>query len=601
MKMKAADFVFQYLAGIGVEDVFMVSGGGAMFLNDALGREAGMRYICTHHEQGAAIAAEGYARTSGKLAVVSVTTGPGGTNSLTGVIGEWLDSIPVLFLSGQVKFPTTIASCPELGLRQLGDQEINIVDIVRPVTKYAVMVTDPARIKYELGKAIHLATTGRCGPVWLDIPINVQSAEIDPDTLESYVPANSGKPALAPETVDRVLDALRRAKSPVIIAGHGIRLAGAAGAFGKLLEKLPVPVLSTLGGFDLMPSADVLAVGRIGTIGNRAGNIVLQNADCVLAIGTRNNIRQISYNYENFAKRANDLMVVDIDPAELAKPTVNPTLRIHADAGDFIAALDRALESAPALPDYRSWCSWTAEKAARYSPVLPEYAEVPEKVQPYYFIDRLTRQLPEESVVACTNATPSIALFQAGVVKPGQLMFANSGCAAMGFGLPAALGAAVAAPERLVVCLEGDGSLMMNLQELQTVRSHHYPVKLFLFANREYSSIRQTHDAFFAGRHTGCDGGSGVTFPDWWKVAAAFDWPYVKIDSQRDLDAQIAAVLAMPGPVFCELDLVPGYIFAPKLSSRRLPDGSIVSPSLEDMFPFLPEAEMRNNVYRPEK
>ena len=311
--MRTADYVFRYLADFGVREVFMLSGGGAMFLNDALGSEKRIRPVCTHHEQGAAIAAEGYARTIGSLAVVSVTTGPGGTNTLTGVIGEWLDSQPVLYISGQVKFPTTVASCPELPLRQLGDQEINIVDIVRPVTKYAKMVTDPAMIRYELEKAIGIALSGRKGPVWLDIPINVQSAEINPDDLPAYEEAPESVPEITADAVDAVMASLRKAAAPVIVAGQGIRLGGGVEPFRRLVERWKIPVLGTFNGFDLLPDCSPYSIGRAGTIGTRAGNLALQNADWVLCIGTRNNIRQISYNYENFARRAKELIVVDID------------------------------------------------------------------------------------------------------------------------------------------------------------------------------------------------------------------------------------------------------------------------------------------------
>ncbi len=578
----------------------MVSGGGAMFLNDALGCEKRIRPICTHHEQGAAIAAEGYARVTGSLAVVCVTTGPGGTNTLTGVIGEWLDSQPVLYLSGQVKFPTTIASCPELPLRQLGDQEINIVDIVRPVTKYAKMVTDPAMIRYELEKAIKIALSGRKGPVWLDIPINVQSAEIDPDTLRSFNESpESNVPEIADATLDEVITSLINASAPVLLAGKGIRLAEAEEMFRELVTRWKIPVLGTFNGFDLLPTDSPYSIGRVGTIGTRAGNFALQNADWVLCLGTRNNIRQISYNYENFARRAKNLIVVDIDKAELCKKTVHPTLAIHGDAREFLAKLLQRSAKA-ALPDWGKWLHWNQVRKERYSLLPPEDSTPQAGLNPYAFMKLLTERLPEHAVVSCTNATPSLALFQSGTVKAGQRMFANSGCAAMGFGLPAALGAAAAVHgKRPVICLEGDGSLMMNLQELQTIHHHGFPVKLFLFNNNEYCSIRQTQDSFFAGRHTGCDNLSGVTFPVWEKIAAAFDWNYCRLDSRENVAGKVDWILSEPGAVFCDVILTPGYQFAPKLSSRRLPDGSIVSPSLEDMFPFLPEEEMKENIYEP--
>jgi acetolactate synthase-1/2/3 large subunit len=595
--MRVADYIFKSLADQGVKTVFMVSGGGAMFLNDALGSEKRLRFICNHHEQASAIAAEGAARVSGTLGVVSVTTGPGGTNALTGLIGAWLDSVPILFISGQVKFETTIASRPDLGLRQLGDQEINIVDIVRPITKYATMVTEPDKIRYELEKAIYLATTGRKGPVWLDIPLNVQSAQIDPHQLVGFAPPHRSESVILPIQLKELFDLLCAARSPVIIAGHGIRLAGKQATFLQVVEQLRCPVLGTLGGFDLLPSLHPCSIGRIGTIGTRAGNIALQNADVVLSLGSRNNIRQTGYNWQAFAKRAKALVCVDIDANEMQKTNVQATHRIETDLDAFFEAFTPLLAT-HTLPDWTAWLTWCQCRRHRYPTVLPTYHQCGEGTHPYVFTETLTRLLPEQAVVACTNATPSITLFQAGIVKEGQRMFANSGCAAMGFGLPAAIGAAATVDSnRMVVCLEGDGSLMMNVQELQTVSHQDLPIKLFLFNNGEYCSIRQTQDNFFEGRHTGCDHDSGVSFPDWRKVAEAFSWPYVRIDSHANLDARIQEVLAMHGRVFCDVILTPGYTFAPKISSRRQPDGTITSPSLEDMFPFLPSTEMENNIF----
>ena len=596
--MRCADWIFKTLADRGAKHVFLVTGGGAMFLNDALRCEKRLVPVCCHHEQGAAIAAEGYARVTGKTAVVSVTTGPGGTNALTGVIGEWLDSVPVLYISGQVKKITTIRSCPELKLRQLGDQEINIVDIVRPVTKYAKFVPDPKSIRKELETALWHASHGRPGPVWLDIPIDVQSAEISEAELEEFVPPETECPKPDVAVVEHAVSSFLRAKSPVVIAGQGIRIAKAEKAFMELVDRMDVPVLATFEGFDMIPTDDPHLIGRIGTIGTRAGNIALQNADWVLCLGSRNNIRQISYNFENFVRGARDFICVDIDRAELDKPTVRPTLKIHADAAEFIACFGAAMGRPPRRPAHERWMAWCRERAVRYSVVAEHRHPSAGGIDPYVFTALLTGMLSENAIVGCANATPSLALFQAGVVKPGQRMICNSGCAAMGFGLPATLGCAVAAAGsgRQVVCLDGDGSLMMNLQELQTIAAHRLPVKLFLYDNGEYCSIRQTHDNFFGAR-IGCDAASGVTFPNWRMVAGAFGWKYVAIDSEDSAGKLLPDVLAAAGPVFCDVKLSPGYTFAPKLSSRRLPDGRLVSPSLEDMFPFLPEAEMRDNRY----
>ncbi len=621
--MQLAEYVFSWLAEYGVRDIFMVSGGGAMFLNNALGHEKRIQYICNHHEQAAAIAAEGYARVTNKLGVALVTTGPGGTNSLTGVIGEWLDSIPALFISGQVKFQTTILSRPDIPLRQLGDQEINIVDIVKPVTKYAVTVTDPVTIRYHLEKAVWFATHGRKGPAWIDIPINVQMSEIQAEELMGFEPSKEDLSVLIhgmkveepltaemlqdSEILDSVVEKIAKAKAPVILAGNGIRLGDALPEFHRLVHFLDVPVLMSFNGFDLLPSSEKKRIGSLGTIGVRGANIVLQSADCVLSLGTRNNIRQTSYNYENYAKNAKDFIVVDVDSAELKKGTVVPTLPIHADVKVFLTLLLKKLEQLDSCAltknqGHLRWLKWAVSKKERYSPVLPEYEHMKNGVQPYWFTKKLTELLKPGTVLGCANATPSITLFQSGIVKENQRFFCNSGCAAMGYGLPAAIGAAFAAKRdgRPVICLEGDGSLMMNLQEMQTVTQYGLPLKLFLFNNGEYASIRQTHDNFFDGFHTACDPASGVSFPDWKKVAAAFEWEYREIHSNCQLEENIREVLEMPGPVFCDVKLVPNYTFAPKLSSRRMQDGTIQSASLEDMFPFLPEEEMKTNYYHPE-
>lgn len=599
--MRVADYIFGFLADRGARHAFLVTGGGAMFLNNGLLHEKRIKPICCHNEQGAAIAAEGYARITGKLSIVSVTTGPGGTNALTGLIGEWLDSQPVIYISGQVKLATALYSEQGNPLRQLGDQEINIVDMVRPVTKYAVMLTEPEQVRYELEKATYLAEHGRKGPVWIDVPINIQSSEIAPDKLQGYTPEqNDSSIKINDAEIEYIVSSLAGAKSPVIIAGHGIRLADAQEQFHSLSERLGIPVLATFEGFDLVPTNDAKMIGRIGTIGTRAGNIALQNADWILCIGSRNNIRQISYNYENYAAKAKDFICVDIDQAELDKHTIRPTMKIRCDAKVFIERICEHLPINYQMPlEHKKWLNWCQERTKRYPVVLDEYKQCKYGINPYVFTGMLTTALPEESIVMCTNATPSLALFQAGIVKNGQRMVCNSGCAAMGYGMSASLGAACAAlgTKRNVICLEGDGSIMMNLQELQTIASNKLPIKLFLFDNNEYCSIRQTHDNFFHER-IGCDASSGVTFPKWELIAAAFGWKYLVIDSIASAEKLIPEILEEKIAVFCDVKLTPDYVFAPKLASRRLDDGTLVSPSLEDMAPFLSSDEMRDNVYR---
>lgn len=592
MKIKLSDYIAKRLKEVyGVTNVFMVSGGGAMHLNDSFGKY--IPYICNHHEQGCAIAAEGYARTNQKLAVVNVTTGPGGLNCLNGVFGQWTDSAPVLYVSGQVKFSTTIASCPELELRQLGDQEVDIISVVKPLTKYAKMVTEPNEIKYHIDRAIHEATTGRFGPVWLDIPMNVQGALIEEEELKSFAPEITIEPSIKYACAD-ILEKIALAERPLIIAGHGIRLSKQEETFLNLVGKLNLPVVTTFNGLDVIESSHPNFIGRIGTIGQRAGNFALQNADLVICLGTRNNIRQASYNYENFAKNAFKI-VVDIDNAELNKPTVKPDLKINADLKDFLPTLLSLCEQKESTQNI-NWLSWCQERKEKFSfENTKEYQPIDENINPYYFTKILTEKLGKDDVVVSANATPSICLFQAGEIK-GQRILMNSGDASMGYDLPAAIGACIANDRKSTICLAGDGSIMMNLQELQTIKHHNLPIKIFLLNNNGYISIKQTQKNFFDGRMTGSGTDSGVTVPDFIKVGDAFGIKTVKIETNNNLSEKISEILNAQEPVLCEIMINADYTFTPKLSSRKLEDGTMVSPSLEDMFPFLDREEYEENM-----
>ncbi|XVJ52319.1 MAG: thiamine pyrophosphate-binding protein [Vampirovibrio sp.] len=582
--IKVSDYIAQRLKQFhGVEQVFMVSGGGAMHLNDSLGRE--LAYMANHHEQACAIAAEGYARVNQRLAVVNVTTGPGGINALNGVFGQWTDSVPVLYLSGQVKFSTTVASCPEIPLRQLGDQEVDSVSMVKPITKYAVMVSEPERIRYHLDKAIYEATHGRFGPVWLDIPINVQAALIDPENLPAFTPP---EPTATILPIEDVLAHLLKAERPLIVAGHGIRLSKQETTFYKLLETLQIPVVTTFNGMDILPEDHPLFAGRIGTIGQRSGNFALQNADVLLCLGTRNNIRQASYNYENYAKNAFKI-VVDIDEAELKKPTVVPDLRVLADLADFLPALLSAMP-AHATPEWICWCQACKDRFAHAN--TPEYQQSDATIlNPYHFVRTLSEATPENAIWVMGNGSACVCSFQTAQVKAGQRFLLNSGNASMGYDLPAAIGTALEAHGRPVICVSGDGSLMMNLQELETLRYHQLPIKLFIIQNGGYASIKNTQRNFFQGRMTASSVESGVSVPDFVKVAKAFDLPACRIEGPNGLKVRLAEVLASEGPMVCEVLVDSEYSFSPKLSARQLPDGSMVSPSLEDMAPFLERAE----------
>ncbi len=589
--MKVSDYIIKRLHDVyGVDCAVMVSGGGAMHLNDSVGKY--MNYVCNHNEQACAIAAEGYARVNQKLAVVNVTTGPGGLNTLNGVMGQWTDSVPVLYLSGQVKYSTTIDSCKDIPLRQLGDQEVDIISVVKSLTKYAVMVKDANDIKYHLDRAVYLATHGRFGPTWLDIPLNIQAATIDENNLREYDPKEDELqlPNIDNE-VSKLADMINKSERPLFVAGHGIRLSGAIKEFEDLVAKTNIPVVTTMNGFDVIDEDNKNFVARIGTVANRAGNFALQNADLVITVGSRNNIRQVSYNWENYAKNAK-LVCVDIDEAELNKPTLKPELKINADCKDFIMRLNSVVKSRKT----NDWNKWTHDIKIKYPPVSEAPRVTDNPIEPYHFIDTLVKNFDKDAVIVGGNGTAFLLPFQVGQVKKGQRYIWNSGDASMGYDLPAAIGACFANGLRDTICLAGDGSIMMNLQELQTMRHYNLPIKLFVLNNDGYISIQQTQKNFFNGRMTACTRESGVSIPDFIRVGNAFDIPTIKISEKQNLDKQIQNVLKTRGPVLCEVMLTPGYSFAPKLSARKLPDGSMVSPSLEDLSPFLPESEVKQNM-----
>lgn len=591
-KIKLSDYIAKRLKEVyGVTNLFMVSGGGAMHLNDSFGKY--IPYICNHNEQACAIAAEGYARVNQELAVVNVTTGPGGLNCLNGVFGEWTDSVPVLYISGQVKFSTTIASCPDIPLRQLGDQEVDIISVVSPLAKYAKMVTNPNEIKYHLDRAIYEATTGRKGPVWLDVPINVQASIIEEDDLKEFVPPKKSTYDLK---ISAVIEKLKKSKRPLLIAGHGIRLAGMINVFKNIIDNYDIPFVTTFNGFDMIPSNHKNFVGRIGTIGQRCGNFALQNADLVICLGTRNNIRQASYNFENFAKNAYKISV-DIDEAELDKPTVRPDLKINADLAEFLPEFDKTLNPDILKNMSSDWLEFSKKLQAKYSfENTKEYRQSGDRINVYNFVRRVTELMKEKDVCVMANATATICTFQTAEIKENQRFFSNSGDASMGYDLPAAIGACVANNRKNTVCFAGDGSIMMNLQELQTIKHHNLPIKIFLLNNDGYISIKQTQNNFFEGRNTGAGTNSGVTTPDFVKVGNAFGIESFRITNPQDVDISIEKMLNSENPMICEVMVNPDYIFTPKLSSRKLEDGTMISPSLEDMFPFLERDEFMENL-----
>lgn len=592
-EIKLSDYLAKRLQEhYGVKHFFMVSGGGAMHLNDSLGRY--IPYTANHHEQACSFAAEGYARVNQELAVVNVTTGPGGLNCLNGVFGQWSDSVPVLYISGQVKYATTLASVPHIPLRQLGDQEVDIISVVKPLTKYAVMITNPLEIKYHLDKAIYLATNGRKGPVWLDIPIDIQATIIDEENLIEFDRSECGECKDVDSSVlEQVISALQKSKTPLIIAGHGVRIAHQVENLKALLTRLNIPVVTTFNGMDSIESTHTNYIGRIGSLGQRAGNFALQNADLILCLGTRNNIRQVSYNYENYAKNAYKI-VVDIDKAELQKPTLTPDIAICADLSEFIPKL---LQIAPSITR-PAWLGFCQNLRERYSTIEQKQGE---KIEPYHFVETFTRCLKPSTILVMANGSACVCTFARSIIKNDQRHILNSGNASMGFALPAAIGSYYASKGREVVCLEGDGSIMMNLQELQTLKSANIPIKLFILHNDGYSSIRQTQKNFFNGNLTGSGASSGVEVPDFVELGRAFGLQTKRLSDPNTLEKDLTQILESKGAVLVEIMLEQDYDFAPKLSAKILEDGSMVSASLEDLSPFLSKEEMAENIFTTNK
>jgi acetolactate synthase-1/2/3 large subunit len=599
--MRLADYVAQTLVRHGIQHVFLVTGGGSMHLNDAIGRCEGLKYVCCHHEQGCSLAADSYFRLTNRLAAVNVTTGPGSTNAITGVWGAHVDSLGMIVISGQAKRETMVHST-SVPLRQLGDQEIDIVKMVEGITKYAVVIWEPESIRYHLEKAFYLAAHGRPGPVWLDIPIDVQGAQIDPEKQRGYDPvedaANAPDASKFDAAIATILAKIREAKRPVVYAGAGVRLSGQYDAFLQVLEKLGVPAATAFNSHDLLWESHPSFAGLPGALGTRPGNFAVQNSDFLLVLGCRMNLRVVSYNWQSFAREAFKVMV-DIDPAEMQTPMAKIDLPVHADLADF---LPRLLAAIPADEPSRhtDWLAQCKSWLRRYPVVLPEYWKTSTQVNPYCFVDSLFEQLNGKDVVVTGDGTAVVVTFQAAKIKKGQRVYHNSGSAPMGYDIPAALGAAVAlGGKQRVVCLAGDGSIMMNLQELQTIRGLNLPVKIFIFNNRGYHSIRQTQANYFADNIVGCGADSGISFPDFAKIADAFGFPFRRCEKHDDLDRTIRETLEGDGPQCCEVMLDLAQPFAPKLSSRRLEDGRMVSSPLEDMAPFLSREELRENMFIP--
>lgn len=601
MKRKVSDFIADFLVENGIRYNFTVPGGGAMHLNVSFGNKEGMRNVFVQHEQAAAIAAEAYFRRKNELPVVCVTTGPGGTNALTGVLGAWLDSIPMLVISGQVKYEMTVRSTG-VPMRIFGDQEYDITPAVGHMTKYAEMLTQPKLVKYHLQKAIYLSMHGRPGPVWLDIPQNIQAAYVDTDDFIEFDPAelaNTLPQKVNPRALELILDKLRHAERPVFYAGVEIRTSDAYEEFRAAAEKLNIPVVTSFDGIDLMADDDPLYAGRAGDVGNRYGNWAVQNSDLLLAVGNRLGIRQIGYAADTWAREAFVIMV-HTDALEVLKPRVHVELPVRAETKEFLKSLADAIDE-PLAPK-EDWLNKCKEWKDNYPVVSKErHYKDGERANAYCFINELSLALPEGYDIVSANGSACVVGASAFVLKKNQRFILNSGAASMGYDLPAAIGACLAADHGNTVCLSGDGSIQMNLQELQTIVFHKLPIKIFVINNEGYHSMRQTQNNLFKDcRSVGVGPETGdLSFPDMEKIAGAYGIPYRAICRNNEMEEKLNEFLAIDGYAMCEVFVDTQQVFEPKPSAKKLEDGTLVSPPMEDLAPFLSRDELRKLMLIP--
>lgn len=597
MRMRAADYIAELLCENGIHQMFMVVGGGAMHLDDAFGNHERIHCIFNHHEQACAMAAEAYARVNNELAVACVTSGPGGTNAITGVLCAWNDSIPLLVISGQVRTDTTVRSTG-LNLRQFGEQEYDIVQSVSGMTKYAEMITDSADIRYCVEKAVYLAMHGRRGPCWLDIPLDIQGMEIETEKQRPYEPEAVQDAEAAEKSIEEAMHRIAEAKRPVILAGSGIRNAGVYGQFREFVDTLKIPVLAATGISDLFPVGAENYYGNFGVIGGRAGNFIVQNADCLLILGARLSLKQIGFNYEKFSPDSYKIMV-DADEAELKKKTIEIDMPLCMTLEQFF---DRAMTVSVVSGKEALWDCYCKELKERFPNYLEKFNQS-RFVNPYYFARSLQELMGEHDIVVVGNSCASDMTRQLGIVREGQRMWGNTNCGTMGYDVPAALGAA-AASGGTVYCVTGDGSIMMNLQELQTIVHNRLSVKICIHNNSGYQAIVTTHTNFF-GRLTGCTADSGISFPNFELLSRAFGMPYFRCENHADVGRVLPEFAAADGCAICEILSDADQPIEPKTKSKSLGNGKLYSPPIDDLFPFLAEEEYKRYAdytkYREEK
>jgi len=593
--IKLSDYVMQYVAGLGVKHVFLLPGGGCMHLVDSLGRNQKLEYVCNLNEQAVSIAVEAYGQFTNNLGVGLVTTGPGGTNAVTGVAAAWVDSTPCLILSGQVKRSDLIGNS---GLRQLGMQEIDIISIVKSITKYAITVLDPQEIRYHLEKAVYLAQNGKPGPVWLDLPLDVQAAMIDSESLAGFDPEASVEnlDKISP-LVQRTIELLNRSQRPCLLVGNGVRLGKAEKEFEELIRLLNIPVLTTWKAMDFLDENDSLFFGRPGSLGQRGANFIQQNADFLLVLGARLDFGQTGYNHGHFAPHASKV-VVEIDQSELNKLKMPLEEPGSIDVKSFINKLLDA-KAQIGQPDCSEWLAYCLGMKNRYPVILPEYYNESEYINPYVLIDLLSKYLDEKAVVVPgSSGMCSEVTCQAFKVKKGQRILNNQGFGAMGFGLPASLAVCLASGRKNTVSINGDGGFQLNIQELETVARLQLPVKYFILNNNGFGAITNTQRAYFSSFYVASEPGSGLTLPDICKLASTYGIPAFRFNKHQVLEKNLKDILAMDGPVICDIMLDPLQTASPRLSSMKMPDGTMSSKPLEDLWPFLEREEFERNMLK---
>jgi len=588
--VKLSDYVIDFLVKNNTKNIFLVAGGKIMHLLESIRVNKNINYLCNHHEQAAAMAAEAYARMTGKPGFLMVTSGPGCTNAITGVAGAWIDSVPMVIISGQAFDKQTIGNS---GLRQLGVQETKIIGMVRPITKYAVMVRDPKKIKYHLEKAYYLATSGRPGPVWIDIPINIQMAMIEEKELDSFKPKEIKKYEGLKEKIEKIIQSIKEAERPIILLGNGVRLAHAEKEFFELVKKLKILIVTSRNANDLIWENHELYAGRIGSFGQRAGNFAVQNCDLLLSIGSRISLAVTGWAHNDFAREAKKI-VVDIDEAELKKPTIKIDISVNCDAKEFI------LEMLSQMNGYKAkelieWKEKIAHWKKKYPVVLPEYKEEEKYVNSYYFIELLSEELKEDDVVVSDMGTSFQCTAQALRLKKGQRLFSSSGLGATGFGLPGAIGACIGNNKKRVICIVGDGGLMMNLQELETMKHNNLPIKLFIFNNKGHGSMKLLQKKYFSG-NIGVNAESGLSMPNFMKIAEALGIKAIRLENHENMREKIREVLDYDGAVICDINLNEEQKIMPLQGSFNRPDGKPIPRPIEDMFPYVDRDELEKEM-----